>query len=422
MIDDMSEKVFKKREALRKISNYKDKNDAEAEFRQIFIDYGYKISKRIRDFTKKADEIFKNIKLLKRVDDRKDNLSPEQKGQNEIVSKNFTSYLSKASDFDHCNIARYMVINVLMGSKNSQEVFDLLSKNNFNDLKGFVYVGNSGKVFAFDRKNIKIEKVGDYTFYDFDQTKAKAYKNPSELISSAFKIDINSLTPEVLKEVKKNVMNFANEAKTYIENANKLKIYFESFVKNTFSEEVLKEGLFGNLNNNLKNADVENAVNNNFNNKNTDNSDIIKTMAKQIKLPKECVPTENGVEDLALRQFLKGFTLIIDNNGNQYLTSLDKTKKIKEMIKNKNAEIKSKNAEDGTQINDQATQNAVKFNSDATSGQVYDSVVTSSAADSTYGDGYGYNKKADAIKKKLNCTTYTYSPNPKMKIVRRTFD
>ena len=50
------------------------------------------------------------------------------------------------------------------------------------------------------------------------------------------------------------------------------------------------------------------------------------------------------------------------------------------------------------------------------------SVVTSGAADSTYGDGYNYSKKADAIKKKLNCTTYTYSPNSKMKIVRRTFD
>ena len=50
------------------------------------------------------------------------------------------------------------------------------------------------------------------------------------------------------------------------------------------------------------------------------------------------------------------------------------------------------------------------------------SVVTSGAADSTYGNGYNYNKEADAIKKKLNCTTYRYSPNPKMKIVRRTFD
>ena len=106
-----------------------------------------------------------------------------------------------------------------------------------------------------------------------------------------------------------------------------------------------------------------------------------------------------------MRQIFKGFVYIINNKtGKNYVTTKEKIDELLQQRSNEAAKATSAGANDGSQVD---------WNS---------AVVTSGAADSTYGDGYNYNKKADAIKKKLNSTTYTYSPNSKMKIVRRTFD
>lgn len=55
------------------------------------------------------------------------------------------------------------------------------------------------------------------------------------------------------------------------------------------------------------------------------------------------------------------------------------------------------------------------------------SAVTTTACDPVAGNGYNYGENrpknsTEAMKKKLNSTTYTYSPNPKIKIVKRVFD
>ena len=137
-------------------------------------------------------------------------------------------------------------------------------------------------------------------------------------------------------------------------------------------------------------------------------------------------PDGYGVEDIPTRQIFKGFVFIKYNNK-AFFTTQDRLEKIKSELKavmkqqstdEKNYN-KAQNAANNT-YNANDIENNGKAENLGTTGEA--SVVTSGAADSTYGNGYNYNKEADAIKKKLNCTTYTYSPNPKMKIVRRTFD
>ena len=143
-------------------------------------------------------------------------------------------------------------------------------------------------------------------------------------------------------------------------------------------------------------------------------------------MPDGYEPTDNGADDLALRQFLKGYSLIVSKNGKKYVTTIENSRKIQKIVE----EIKNNTSTNtNTNVNSikkptiyNKTEEDIKKVGDGEAQDFMTSVVTSGAADSTYGDGYGYNKKADAIKKKLNCTTYTYSPNPKMKIVRRTFD
>ena len=423
ILADLSGKVKDLAEILKNETNYKNKVKNQVKFRQLFIECGYTITKKIQKFTKDAAEVLKKVKVLKHFDNQKDEITPEQQKTNELDIKRISDMLLKANEIDHYNIARFMLINLLHTNNNSEQVLDKLKEKDFKNMKGFVYVGNSNKVFAFDKRKIKKNIIGDYTFYDFEQTSAESYKNPSSLMLAAFGIDVNTLTTEVLKGLRERTTSLKKQAEDYLAKANELVRIFSNISKTASS--VVTEGLFGlgsKEDTEVKNylSDVKKIDDTKDTNKEIEN--LLNIAAREIKLPDGYEPTDNGADDLALRQFLKGYSLIVSKNGKKYVTTIENSKKIKEMIKNKNAEIKSKNAEDGTQINDQATQNAVKFNSDATSGQVYDSVVTSSAADSTYGDGYGYNKKADAIKKKLNCTTYTYSPNPKMKIVRRTFD
>jgi hypothetical protein len=147
-------------------------------------------------------------------------------------------------------------------------------------------------------------------------------------------------------------------------------------------------------------------------------------------LGNEFQPKGNGPEDVAMRQIFKGFVFIVDKEGNNYVTT---NEKLQEFIKNKEAtntdqtsdqQPKPKQSEEPKEKPEDESNNSTA-NLDYLSDKLKNanlSVVTSGAADSTYGDGYGYSKKANAIKKKLNCTTYTYSPNSKMKIVRRTFD
>jgi hypothetical protein len=222
-----------------------------------------------------------------------------------------------------------------------------------------------------------------------------------------------------MKNIKKSgeYKNYIKDAETYIQKANEI----VNKVKTTTS--VVTEGLFNDLKNKIddklhskditkdKQSDNEfkQAINNNVKDLNipiqgNDEKQLL-NVCHEINLDKTFEPKGNGPEDIAMRQIFKGFVYIINNKtGKNYVTT---NEKINELLTKRSSEITkatSTGANDGSQVD---------WNS---------AVVTSGAADSTYGDGYNYNKKADAIKKKLNCTTYTYSPNSKMKIVRRTFD
>ena len=112
----------------------------------------------------------------------------------------------------------------------------------------------------------------------------------------------------------------------------------------------------------------------------------LENYVKEIGLPDDYDPKGTTVKSVILRQTFKGYILLKKDNK-WYVGNYKDMDNIKKALQPQQS-----------------------------------SVVTSGAADSTYGDGYNYSRKADAIKKKLNCTTYTYSPNSKMKIVRRTFD
>ena len=244
-----------------------------------------------------------------------------------------------------------------------------------------------------------------------------------------------------MKEVKKSLMKEAENAKKYandyIEAAKKMKQLISGVSGNS---SVVTEGLgdllgkardkisdvAGNIKDKAKNfidkqkedfnstnikqdEDTQNFVNNTqgqqFTDNNPDTGTItitskLNNIAKKINWDNRFEPQGEGVEDIVLRQFFKGFVLIKSNdNKNIFVTTKEKYEM--DLEKNMN------------QILPDTVSNP---NPDPAAS----SVVTSNAADNTYGNGYS--KRTNAIKKKLNTTTYTYSPNSKLKIVRRTFD
>jgi hypothetical protein len=170
------------------------------------------------------------------------------------------------------------------------------------------------------------------------------------------------------------------------------------------------------------NQQIQQTVKNDNNNidRNYNNLDeLLSANTKKIeKIENHFEPKGTGVDDIVFRQFFKGFVLFKTEQAN-YIARTENLKTLEQMIENigKPTESQSKAVQKDTAAGmDDGSQ--VDWGN---GGNGNTSVVTSDAADSTYGDGYN-SKRLKEMNKKLNSTTYTYSPNSKTKIVRRTFD
>ena len=399
------------------------------ELKNIFIEYGYKVTNILQNFqveAKRAKEknFFYNIKHSKTI---------EQKGQEDknvqIITKNI---FGTDKNDDAFRIAKYMLVNILDKNNDSENVVRLLKQKDFKNMNVYLYVGDSNIIYALNSNSVEEKQnvVDGATVYYFNKQKTRIYKRPSELLMAAG-ININDLTVDVMKKIKQSgeYKGYVEDARLYINKANEVR----NSIKDTTSS-VFTEGIFNRMGK-AQEVTKDDEVNNNLNSRiGSGEAKEISSICHKLNLGNEFQPKGNGPEDVAMRQIFKGFVFIVDKEGNNYVTT---NEKLQEFIKNKEAantdqtsvqQSKSKQSEEPKEKPEEKPEdesNNSTANLDYLSDKLKNanlSVVTSGAADSTYGDGYGYSKKANAIKKKLNCTTYTYSPNSKMKIVRRTFD
>lgn len=425
-ISSMMEKLCKeantKNNEIENENDYRKTVNLQAKFKQLFINYGYKISNRIKEAIAEADDVIRKAKKNKNSDDVLGHKTADQKGQEQKDIDRISKILNSTYNKDTMNLARYMLINLLNNLHSSEEVLKQLNKKSFDKEmfdNGYIYAGSSGKVYVPAMPQ-KTEVKGGMA-YSFPLVKTESFKNPASLLN-AVGINLSSLSVDVLKGLKETASNLKTEAENYINAAKELYNLIQSTIGNSST---VTEGLFGPK----ANEDMSNFVKN-VNNTNKSN-DLLNKICQKINLKNNFEPENNKPDDIALRQFLKGFTLIVIGND-RYVTSVDAFEKNKEQLIGKEEEKQQtiqtpQNTNSETTPDEKAKAQSIEDNGKV--GETYDpdatkqhSVVTSANADSTYGDGYGYSKKAKAIKKKLNSTTYTYSPNSKLKIVRRTFD
>lgn len=426
-ISSMMEKLCKeantKNNEIENENDYRKTVNLQAKFKQLFINYGYKISNRIKEAIAEADDVIRKAKKNKNSDEILGHKTADQKGQEQKDIDRISKILNSTYNKDTMNLARYMLINLLNNLHSSEEVLKQLNKKTFDKEmfdNGYIYAGSSGKVYVPAMPQ-KTEVKGGMA-YSFPLVKTESFKNPASLLN-AVGISLSSLSADVLKGLKETASNLKTEAENYINAAKELYNLIQSTIGNGST---VTEGLFGPK----ANEDMSNFVKN-VNNTNKSN-DVLNKICQKINLKNNFEPENNQPDDIALRQFLKGFTLIVIGND-RYVTSVDAFEKNKEQLIGKEDEEQQINKTPQKNANDELTPDekvkAQSIENNGKVGETYDSsateqssVVTSANADSTYGDGYGYSKKAKAIKKKLNSTTYTYSPNSKLKIVRRTFD
>lgn len=408
---------------LEKENNYKMAVELQSDFKSLFIEYGYDIASEIERAIKRGNDILKAAKKNKNSDEILGHKTADQKGQEQKDIDRISKILNSTYNKDTMNLARYMLINLLNNLHSSEEVLKQLNKKSFDKEmfdNGYIYSGSSGKVYVPAMPQ-KTEIKGGMA-YSFPLVKTESFKNPASLLN-AVGINLSSLSVDVLKGLKETASNLKTEAENYINAAKELYNLIQSTIGNGST---VTEGLFGPK----ANEDMSNFVKN-VNNTNKSN-DVLNKICQKINLKNNFEPENNQPDDIALRQFLKGFTLIVIGND-RYVTSVDAFEKNKEQLIGKEEERQPtnqtpQNTNSETTPDEKAKAQSIENNGKV--GETYDpdatkqssSVVTSANADSTYGDGYGYSKKAKAIKKKLNSTTYTYSPNSKLKIVRRTFD
>ena len=255
--------------------------------------------------------------------------------------------------------------------------------------------------------------------YIFNSGKAKVYKNPRDLLNAAG-INVDELTVDVMKGLKKELKaqaeKGANLADEYKKAEQELLGIIQKIVQpnaSVVSEDIktlIGKGKDFLLDKARKKQTPEQTAEQPTEQKSEQEASQtpeqkpeqateqkpeqaqpaqtsqLENYVKEIGLPDDYDPKGTTVKSVILRQTFKGHILLKKDNK-WYVGNYKDLDNIKKALQPQQS-----------------------------------SVVTSGAADSTYGDGYNYSKKADAIKKKLNCTTYTYSPNSKMKIVRRTFD
>ena len=502
-INNKIEKIILKYEnKLARINNkiessgdYNKKLSLKTDFKLTLVDFGRDINNSFIDLQENIRRKVRSLRNKSWDAELGSHKTLEQKGQEDLNVKKIIGFLKEANKNDAHAIAKYMFINLLAKNSDSEKVYEMLNDKSFSstsEWSKYVYIGDDKVIYALDKNSVKQDNFFRNILPDVKVLNcgmAKKYRNPKELLSS-IGINVNDLTVDVLKRIKKalkdSLNNLSNEANEYLESANKLRKDIAPRAS------IVTEGLFGNAAEFLKNkkqdavdylkgkrqVKADDSIVNSFNtinkkeeqdkenkanteieqlknkrgkigdkaddayqnsinketNKEIDNNIIKSTFDKltnsmctnlQIDANK-FEPDGYGVEDIPTRQIFKGFVFIKYNNK-AFFTTQDRLEKIKSELKavmkqqstdEKNYN-KAQNAANNT-YNANDIENNGKAENLGTTGEA--SVVTSGAADSTYGNGYNYNKEADAIKKKLNCTTYTYSPNPKMKIVRRTFD
>ena len=502
-INNKIEKIILKYEnKLARINNkiessgdYNKKLSLKTDFKLTLVDFGRDINNSFIDLQENIRRKVRSLRNKSWDAELGSHKTLEQKGQEDLNVKKIIGFLKEINKNDAHAIAKYMFINLLAKNSDSEKVYEMLNDKSFSstsEWSKYVYIGDDKVIYALDKNSVKQDNFFRNILPDVKVLNcgmAKKYRNPKELLSS-IGINVNDLTVDVLKRIKKalkdSLNNLSNEANEYLESANKLRRDIAPRAS------IVTEGLFGNAAEFLKNkkqdavdylkgkrqVKADDSIVNSFNtinkkeeqdkenkanteieqlknkrgkigdkaddayqnsinketNKEIDNNIIKSTFDKltnsmctnlQIDANK-FEPDGHGVEDIPTRQIFKGFVFIKYNNK-AFFTTQDRLEKIKSELKavmkqqstdEKNYN-KAQNAANNT-YNANDIENNGKAENLGTTGEA--SVVTSGAADSTYGNGYNYNKEADAIKKKLNCTTYTYSPNPKMKIVRRTFD
>lgn len=502
-INNKIEKIILKYEnKLARINNkiessgdYNKKLSLKTDFKLTLVDFGRDINNSFIDLQENIRRKVRSLRNKSWDAELGSHKTLEQKGQEDLNVKKIIGFLKETNKNDAHAIAKYMFINLLAKNSDSEKVYEMLNDKSFSstsEWSKYVYIGDDKVIYALDKNSVKQDNFFRNILPDVKVLNcgmAKKYRNPKELLSS-IGINVNDLTVDVLKRIKKalkdSLNNLSNEANEYLESANKLRRDIAPRAS------IVTEGFFGNAAEFLKNkkqdavdylkgkrqVKADDSIVNSFNtinkkeeqdkenkanteieqlknkrgkigdkaddayqnsinketNKEIDNNIIKSTFDKltnsmctnlQIDANK-FEPDGHGVEDIPTRQIFKGFVFIKYNNK-AFFTTQDRLEKIKSELKavmkqqstdEKNYD-KAQNAANNT-YNANDIENNGKAENLGTTGEA--SVVTSGAADSTYGNGYNYNKEADAIKKKLNCTTYTYSPNPKMKIVRRTFD
>lgn len=427
---EYEKKLRKLNDRLSGETKYSRYNKLELEFKNTLIDWGSETSKLIINFKKAAEPELEKIKDKKYRDSF--GKTPEQKGQESLniqsIKKIFIDpkYLN-----DSIEIAKYMLVNVLKERTDPKEVINILNAKNFQKIP-YVYSGTSNFVYALNAKDVIVEEkiIGDTKLktYSFNKGKVKIYKNPANLLNQ-LGVSIDSLTPEVLLAIKKDmpseISQRASEYKTSSENlisTVKSIIGAKSIVTESFFD-------FGKTSNINPDKSLKNNIMSRLDQKNDGNlKETIESNCHPIDrtVIKKFDPKEESPEGIAIRQIFKGF-VILDYSLDEkyaYITTEDAyNMKIKPAIDKAIEEVKNSKTPTGTSTQKNPDYNNIGTTADGSAeAGAPASIVTTANADSTYGDGYGYNKKADAIKKKLNCTTYTYSPNSKMKIVRRTFD
>ena len=502
-INNKIEKIILKYEnKLARINNkiessgdYNKKLSLKTDFKLTLVDFGRDINNSFIDLQENIRRKVRSLRNKSWDAELGSHKTLEQKGQEDLNVKKIIGFLKETNKNDAHAIAKYMFINLLAKNSDSEKVYEMLNDKSFSstsEWSKYVYIGDDKVIYALDKNSVKQDNFFRNILPDVKVLNcgmAKKYRNPKELLSS-IGINVNDLTVDVLKRIKKalkdSLNNLSNEANEYLESANKLRRDIAPRAS------IVTEGFFGNAAEFLKNkkqdavdylkgkrqVKADDSIVNSFNtinkkeeqdkenkanteieqlknkrgkigdkaddayqnsinketNKEIDNNIIKSTFDKltnsmctnlQIDANK-FEPDGHGVEDIPTRQIFKGFVFIKYNNK-AFFTTQDRLEKIKNELKavmkqqnlDKKNYDKAQNAANNT-YNANDIENNGKAENLGTTGEA--SVVTSGAADSTYGNGYNYNKEADAIKKKLNCTTYTYSPNPKMKIVRRTFD
>ena len=454
---------------LEKETNYKMAVELQSDFKSLFIEYGYDIASEIERAIKRGNDILKAAKKNKNSDEVRNYKTADQKGQEQMDIKNITKALTGSYNNDPANLARYLLINLLNKLKSSKEVLRQLQKASFDEemfTNGYIFAGSSGKVYA--PPMAKPFSCGELKIFPYPVEQTMSFKNPEALLKN-IGINVNSLTADVMKGVKEIASGdgLKAEAEKYWKAADEIYKTISNLKKSIVTEEYeyinkdAKEHLekLGVNTNNVKIKDMEeteeskkmgNWLNSNMQKKNmqqdsTPKDDklsslqpnlqqLLNGICSKLDLNAEYQQDGMGPEDIALRQFLKGYVLIVHGND-RYITSMELYKKYEQVFKQAADESKTDPYYDENAVTPKSgqveksvmpastdkTKNKVEVDGSAEKG-VPASIVTSANADSTYGDGYGYSKKAKAIKKKLNSTTYTYSPNSKLKIVRRTFD